>query len=150
MSAAPPLAQIVRVHRLLPHPDAEALDVLDLADGQRLVAHVVTGKHYEAGQLGIFIRQGVMIPGWLAEDLWLVKTCERWVPIEERVMRGVLSDGVYCGSRWRKTPEHPWIDWALWRRRWTVGQDVSAFLGLIPTALDQRQPMTPAEAAKER
>src|SRR6266568_4340872 len=95
--------QIVRIRGIDVHPDADRLVILRLNVG----VDVVAGPHYEEGQLGVYIPAPVIIPGWLAEDLWMVKKGDRWVVVEPRIMRGVPSPGIFCGQRWRNSPQSP-------------------------------------------
>lgn len=116
----------MRVEELLPHPDAHSLELLVLSNG----VTVVVGRHYEQGQLGVYVPGGHAIPGWLAEESWMVKKGD-WLLVEPRVMRGVPSPGIFLGERYRKTPEHPWEPWAMWRPRFAVGDDITGYLGVL-------------------
>jgi hypothetical protein len=124
-------AQVVKVAAIIPHPDPETirLEILSLSNG----IEIVTGKHYEVGQLGIYIPAKAMIPGWLAEELWLVAKGDAWFEVQSKVMRGVPSPGVFIGQRYRKDKDRPSFDWETfpqWRDRWVEGDDVAAYLGV--------------------
>jgi hypothetical protein len=119
-------AQVVQVRAIDVHPNADRLVIMRLNIG----VDIVVGPHYEEKQLGVYIRPGCIIPGWLAEDLWMIKKGDRWVEVESRVIRGVESPGLFAGSRWRNAPDREWQAWPLWRSRWKLGYDVTAYLGI--------------------
>lgn len=108
------------------HPDADRLDVVMLANGLK----VVTGEHYGPGEQCVFIDAGSIIPGWLAEDMWMVKKGRKEVLVEERIIRGVTSKGIIAGKRYQKNRERPLEPWPMWREWWQRGDDVSEFLGI--------------------
>lgn len=121
-------ARIVRIRGIDVHPNADRLVILRLNTGVDLVS----GPHYEEGMTGVYIDAPALLPGWLAEDLWMVKKGDRWVPLEARIMRGVPSPGVFAGHKWRNSPDRPWQAWAPWRDRWKIGDDVTDYLGIVP------------------
>jgi hypothetical protein len=94
---------VLHIRDIRPHPDPviQRLELLDLSNGVTLV----TGKHYRAGDRGIYIRPGCLIPGWLAEQLWLVgkKRAHAWfevrsIPIGFGDGVRVESPGLWCGQ----------------------------------------------------
>ena len=140
---------VERIRAIEPHPDPkiERLDVIELTSGVRLV----TGKHYRVGDLGIYIRPGALIPGWLAEQLWLVgrKRAHAWFEVREIPIGlgdgiKVSSPGLWCGQFYKhdtsaESLEHfadmeaaggvvctrgddqSWIAWPFWRTEWREG-----------------------------
>lgn len=153
-------ATVQRIESIRPHPDETRtrIEVIKLGSGVELV----TGKHYRVGLLGIFLRAGCLIPGWLAEDLWLVGKKRAGVAFEVRFINifGVESPGLFCGAeymadgteasaeRYRKLeadggkthrekslPLFDWITWPRWRSHWQVGQELDGYLGIVPSAM---------------
>lgn len=126
---------VAKVVQIVPHPNADKLDVLTLlwTDGPSHtggesfdMVKVVTGKHYREGQLGVYIRPGCLIPGWLAEDLWLLgtqKAHEQWFEVRTIKMRGIESPGLFCGETYQKDYADP-RSLALFDKRLDVGRDV--------------------------
>lgn len=137
--------RVVKVETLEPHPNGDRLDVLTLTGGVK----VVTGKHYRAGQLGVYFPPGCLIPGYLAEDLWLKGRvgCFQWTEVSGKNMRGIESPGVFAGEVYCKVRSDPrsvklfamrggsdegdWIRWPYWRDWWRIGDDVAAYLGVL-------------------
>lgn len=135
------VATIVRVTHIERHPNADRLVLLYVTDGNPVSPYnmtgqygwrLVTGDHYEQGQLGVYIPAGTWVPGWLGEDLWISHghKQEGWLRIEPKTLRGIESPGVFCGERWRMSPGLAWNDWPMWKQRWQVGQDVGDYLGV--------------------
>lgn len=148
-------ALVCRIASIRKHPNADRLDLVDLTmhnDGVIDVT-VVTGPHYRAGQRGVWISPGSIIPGYLAEDLWLCGRggSNQWHEIGEKNMRGIVSPGMFCGEIYQKVrsdsrsveryeklksegaapdPFSDWITWPFWRDHWKDGEDVSAYLGI--------------------
>ncbi len=122
-------ATVCHVAFLTRHPDADRLVLLELSNG----VTVVTGDHYEEGQRGIYIAPYSTIPGYLAEDLWMLGkgNTNQWVDIGERVVRGINSPGTFAGAKWRTEPGKPWNTTWYFRDRWKDGDDVSDFLGIL-------------------
>lgn len=79
-------AVVERIKAIRPHKDPRinALEVLTLTNDVQLV----TGKHYRVGDLGIYLRPGCLIPGLLAEQLWLVgkKRAISWFEVKAMPM----------------------------------------------------------------
>lgn len=144
-------AVVRRIVAIEPHPDPERtrIEVIELDDGTKLV----TGKHYRAGLLGIHLKPGCLIPGWLAEQLWLVgkKRAKEWFEVRSITIVGVESPGLFCGaeylkdasieSEWRyrdlesqggRQLEEGWITWPAWRESWHPGIELDAYLGVVP------------------
>lgn len=99
-------AVVERIRDIEPHPDPkiERLEVIVLTSGVKLV----TGKHYRIGDRGVYLRPGCLIPGWLAEQLWLVgkKRAIAWfevrsIPIGVDDGIKVQSPGLWCGEWYR-------------------------------------------------
>ncbi len=152
-------AVVERIRAIAPHPDPriERLEIVELTSGVRLV----TGKHYRAGDLGIYIRPGALIPGWLAEQLWLVgrKRAHAWFEVREipiGLADGVKvnSPGLWCGQLYKhdtstESLEHfgdmaaaggvvgtrgdqeGWISWPYWRLEWREGFTLDGHLGIV-------------------
>ena len=152
-------AVVERLRAIEPHPDPriERLEIVELTSGVRLV----TGKHYRAGDLGIYIRPGALIPGWLAEQLWLVgrKRAHAWFEVREIPIGlgdgiKVNSPGLWCGQFYKhdtsaESLEHfadmaaaggvvgmrgeqeGWISWPYWRLEWREGFTLDGHLGIV-------------------
>jgi tRNA-binding EMAP/Myf-like protein len=141
------LAIVCRVAKIEKHPNADRLELVTV-DYEWGASTVVTGPHYAEGQLGIYIRPGAVIPGYIAEDCWLVGRggSNAWTPIVTKNMRGIESPGLFCGAFYKKLRGDPrseerftlqgepldddWIAWRYWRDHWKVAEDVSAYLGI--------------------
>lgn len=123
-------AIVVHIDKIEPHPDADRLELVNLTNG----VQIVSGPHYELGCIGVYIPAGQTIPGWLAEDLWMVKKGNVSVDVEPRMIRGVLSPGVFAGAVFRNAPDRPWQQWPMWRERFKEGDDLSEYLGVRPHA----------------
>lgn len=130
-----PAAVVCRLQSVEPHPNADKLEVVRFSlptvwrKGEPNAVQCVTGPHYKAHTEGVWFRPGAMLPGWLMEEMWLgkgIKTFEvRSFPI-----RGELSDGIFAGSVWRKTPDAEFERWRFWKSNWTPGLDVSDYFGV--------------------
>lgn len=148
-------AIVERVARIRPHRDPRitGLEVLILTNGVQLV----TGKHYREGDLGIYLRPGCLIPGLLAEQLWLVgkKRAAAW--FEVRAMPIGIHDapdelkedslGLWCGEWYMndKTAESAtkaaefgseldaqgFIHWRFWRPEWQPGHTIDGHFGIV-------------------
>ena len=146
------LAVVGRITDIQPHPNADRLEIIsfDYGRGQLYdpvlpdIQSLVTGKHYRVGDLGVWLKPGAWIPGWLAHDLWLVGKERAQEPFEVREMplRGVNSPGLWCGQWYRKDSSKEsrlrwddyqrgggrivegWIEWARWNPEWRVGDAV--------------------------
>ena len=154
------LAVVGKVIDIRPHLDPEVtrLEVLSVAfrknpDKSEQVIDLVTGKHYRVGQLGIWVRPGAWIPGWLAMELWLVgkKRSKSWFEVRSINIRGVESPGLFCGQiymkdgsdasaiRYAELEAHGgvvgegWIHWPYWRIEWQLGDVLDDYLGVVPT-----------------
>lgn len=150
-------AIVQRIESIRPHPDPTRtkIEVIKLGLGDELV----TGKHYRAGLLGIYLSAGCWIPGWLAEDLWLVGKKRSNEPFEVRSINifGVESPGLFCGAeymtdgseasaeRYKKLEKEggerkrlegaamfDWITWPRWRSHWQEGMVLDGYLGVRP------------------
>lgn len=155
-----PLAVVCRIDTIRPHPNADRLDVIrvynPLPPDPRWPAYaaedreLVTGKHYRAGDLGVWLKPGAWIPGWLAYQLWMVgkKRAEEPFEVREIEIRGVASPGLWVGSWYRNdsskesalraddlrrgggTEVNGWISWGRWDPLWEFGQAVDSQLGV--------------------
>lgn len=153
---------VARVVAIEPHPNPEItrLELVRLNcvnDYNETDAVLVTGKHYRVGQLGIWVRPGAWIPGWLAMELWLVgkKRSNSWFEVREIEIRGTASPGLFCGQVYMKDgsaeseqrfveaishggkqlPEESpdWISWPYWRPEWKTGDVLDDYLGIVST-----------------
>jgi hypothetical protein len=147
------------------HPNADNLEILILSIwdfvGQDVEpVRVVTGPHYRIGQHGVYVKAGCAIPGYLAEDAWLVGRgkANQWYRVLSKPMRGIESPGLFFGQFYEKdtrlnttfkdlraenraafqTPlpdDHPTpnpvYQWRYWRDHWKIGQDVAPYLGVV-------------------
>ena len=148
-------AIVGRVVSIEPHSNADRLEVLDVlvSETPYVTPHymqLVTGKHYRAGDLGVWLADGARIPGWLAYQLWLVGKKRAAEPFEVRAMeiRGVWSGGLWVGEWYRNDSSKEsalraddlrrgggaevdgWIRWARWNQAWKVGDVVAEELGI--------------------
>jgi len=107
------LAVVCQIANITTHPDADKLELVTLrrpnphpvaTDDTYLYVTVVTGPHYRIGQLGIHVAPGSLMPGYLAEESWLVGRggSYRWYFVQTKTMRGVPSPGVFLGQWYRK------------------------------------------------
>lgn len=145
--------RIARVVNVRPHPNADRLDLLTLWDGTDNGTYdLVSGKHYVHGQLGILIPVGAVLPGPLAVDMWLwgARADRSWI-VEAKVMRGIMSAGLFGGREYRVDPNDPrsvakhaemsaagdiQLDdgsllWSRWNPDWKLSDDVTAELGIV-------------------
>ena len=126
-------ATVYTIRNLLPHPTLPHLRVAMVGEHQ-----VVIGDHYADGLLGVYIPPDAIVPEPILRELWLWNEAigrgrlagTRGNQVKARTMGGVLSDGLFYGSRWRDEAG-TWHDSASWDPAWTEGQDVSAALGVI-------------------
>lgn len=122
-------ATVVRIESITKHPNADRLEIITLSNGVSLV----TGPHYFVGSLGVYIPTGSWLPGYLAKDLWLTgkaNSSDKWVAVEPRNMRGVMSEGLFCGSEYQNDRDGDVIAWGYWQNHWTEGDDAGAYLGI--------------------
>lgn len=146
---------VERIRAIHQHPDTrvERLEIIELTSGVRLV----TGRHYRVGDRGVYLRPGCLIPGWLAEQLWLVgkKRALAWFEVRS-IPIGILdgpkveSPGLWCGEWYRddKTEEsldkavqmmkdgatvdgEGFIHWIFWREEWKEGFCLDGHLGIV-------------------
>lgn len=128
-----PLAEIVAVNNVQPHPNADNLDIITIYSAKEDREHkLVTGQHYRTGIRGIYVRPGTKLPGWFAKDMWLSAKGDKWFSVKEIEMRGIASPGLFCGQEWQKTRDHALEDWPYWQGWFKLGTDVSAYLGVVP------------------
>jgi hypothetical protein len=160
-------ALVGRITEILPHPNAERMEIIRFDTGLGSLydpslpdlQNLVTGKHYAVGDLGVWLRPGASIPGWLAHDLWLVGKEKASAggyrfTVREIPLRGVPSPGLWIGSFYqsdtsaqshdhaRELQEHggvetwregqSWITPAYWNDQWRLGDAVDAELGIQP------------------
>lgn len=141
------LAIVGRISSIHPHPNAERLEILhvDIPGG---TICLVTGKHYRVNDMGVWLRPGAVIPGWLAHDLWLVgknRSTENFT-VREIPIRGVASPGLWCGQWYRNDSSKEsklradelargggevvegWISWSKWNPTWKQGDVVDVEL----------------------
>jgi len=145
------LAIVSSIAHIEPHPNADRLEIIFIKVPPGL-QQLVTGKHYRSGDLGVWLKPGALIPGWLAHDLWLVGKNRSDQPfiVREIEIRGVASPGLWAGQWYRNdsTKESKlradelsrgggetrdgWISWARWNRSWIPGQSVDTELDVRP------------------
>jgi tRNA-binding EMAP/Myf-like protein len=152
-------AVVGRIMAIASHPNADRLEVIKVAFNEDPGSDVmlVTGKHYRVGDLGVWLRPGAWIPGWLAFDLWMVGKERATQPFEVREIpiRGVVSPGLWCGQWYRKDKSKEsrlrwddiqrgggrvvdgWIEWNRWGPAWKVGDTVDEALGVSPFNLSE-------------
>lgn len=146
------VVRIARVVNVQPHPNADRLDRLTLWDGTDEGTYdLLSGKHYVHGQLGILIPLGAVLPGPLAVDMWLwgARADRSWI-VEAKILRGILSAGLFGGREYRVDPGDPRsvqkhaemsaagdvllpdgaLLWSRWNDAWSLGDDVTAELGI--------------------
>ena len=123
---------ISRIITIRDHPasNAHQLDVVHL-DVRHEHVTIVTGKHYRAGDLGLYIRPGCRIPGWLAEEGDFGTT--GWFDVIEITKKGVPSPGIFYGSVWRKKKGKPYLKWRWWKSEWQEGDTLDDFIGIVPS-----------------
>lgn len=169
-------ATVQRIESIRPHPDETRtkIEVIKLRREASDGVELVTGKHYRVGLLGIYLKAGCWIPGWLAEDLWLVGKKRGNEPFEVRSINifGVESPGLFCGAEYmndgseasaerykklekeggraigtnRQDGKHQgdWITWPRWRSHWTEGMVLDGYLGVRPADGGWNLSMIPA------
>ena len=161
------MSVVARITKITPHPDPEVtrLELISVSsfDGPFGSARppgwpriqLVTGKHYRVGDLGVWIRPGAWIPGWLAHDLWLVgkkRAGKEWFEVREIAIKGVPSPGLWCGQfymndgsqesieRFREyggdNDAHGargpnWVSWPYWQKQWQPGDVLDSYLGVL-------------------
>lgn len=64
------ICPVVVVESISPIADSELKWVV-LVEAQKELHYVVTGDHYEVGQLGFFIPEGATVPEKLLREMWL-------------------------------------------------------------------------------
>lgn len=126
-------AMVVRPFKVEPHPNADKLEVVTFLMPfkgwtQREVT-LVTGPHYKAHAEGIWFLPGSQLPGLVAEEMWLGKG-SKWFEVRAFPIRDVLSEGIFAGAVWRKTPDAEFERWRFWKTHWTPGMDVSDYFGV--------------------
>jgi hypothetical protein len=142
---------VVFVAAIEPIAGADRLELLRLSNG----IEVVTGKHYLVNQRGIYIPAGVIIPGWMAEDMWLYgssKAMREPFFVREIELMGMKSPGLFCGQSYIRDKDDPRsvarfeklkseggqpsrhgddaIVWPMWRSWWQLGDNVAVYLGI--------------------
>jgi hypothetical protein len=152
------LAIVARIFDVRPHPNADRLEIIRVSWGFPCV-DLVTGKHYREGDLGVCLRPGALIPGWLAHDLWLVGKNRSDQPfiVRDIEIRGVASPGLWAGQWYRNDSSKEsrlradelargggeivdgWISWARWNPSWKPGDVVDAELEVIPAHVAQSE-----------
>ena len=134
-------AIVCRIEKIEKHPNADKLELLNLtwSDRCELIddekdhrVQVVTGPHYLVGSLGVFIEAGSFIPGYMVEDFWLGGrgSTKQWFQVVSKNMRGIESPGIFGGQVWQIDRTKLWRVWDGFKDWWTVGMDVSAYLGI--------------------
>lgn len=138
-------ATVHRIAKVEPHPNPDVLrlEVVTLKSGVVLV----TGKHYRAGDLGVFIRAGCMIPGWLAASMWHGNK-QSWFTVSEREYFGVKSAGLLAGAVWRVDADSEFEPWDRWEERWKEGHTLDGYLGVVPAPANEHTVKTLADAGK--
>lgn len=163
------LTVVARVIEVVPHPNADRVEVIrisssaririGLVDGYAETTTLVTGKHYRAGDLGVWLQPGASIPGWLANHLWeagkkKASDSTYRFTVMEKQLRGIASPGLWIGKFYqtdtsaeshdhaRELKEHggietfregvSWITPPYWNPEWKVGDVVDAELGVEP------------------
>lgn len=155
---------ITQIGSIQPHPNADRLDVLKLLMIPRRFEtygynqQLVTGKHYKAGDKGVWLMPGAKIPGWLAHDLWLVGKTKASdtsyaFEVQQIPIRGVVSDGLWIGEFYQvdtssESHDHAkelldhggkevmrngvsWITPRYWNPSWKMGDSVDKELGIL-------------------
>ena len=154
-------ATVCRIAGISKHPNADRLELVLLEWLPIAVGPVVlvTGPHYMAGHMGVYIPPGSVIPGHLAVESWLVGkgSIDKPYTVQSKNMRGITSPGIFMGQWYKKDASdersieryqmqvdggmepnlmripfnEEWIKWRYWRDEWKLGQDVSAELGVV-------------------
>jgi hypothetical protein len=128
-----PPAIVVRLESVKPHPNADRLDVLrfaipiDYGKYGCYFATLVAGKHYKRWTEGVWFTPGSVLPGYMSDEMW---SGPKVFEVRAFPVRGVMSQGLFAGSVWRKTPEHPFEPWRFWKSSWKPGADVSDYFGI--------------------
>jgi hypothetical protein len=92
---------------------------------------LVTGKHYEEGQLGVVIPANAIVPDDIAKEMWLYgklagKKRNRVAP---KMMFGHRSEAIFYAERW--TDEDGTLQRSnKWQTDWKEGDNVTAALGV--------------------
>jgi hypothetical protein len=92
---------------------------------------LVTGKHYEEGQLGVVIPAGAIVPDDIAKEMWLYgklagKKRKRVAP---KMMFGHRSEAIFYAATW--TDDNGVLQHSSkWQFHWKEGDDVTACLGV--------------------
>jgi tRNA-binding EMAP/Myf-like protein len=147
---------VVQIDEIFPHPNADRLEILRLTRPGWGI-EIVAGKHYRKGQLGVYLPANALLPGWLAEDMWMVGSgnANRWVKVTPKMMRGIPSAGLFAGQTYMKVRDddrsvrryakleaeggstakaspdgEEWVTWPIWQPRWKVGDDVGDYIGV--------------------
>jgi hypothetical protein len=140
------LAVVSVISRIRPHPDADRLEIMTFPFWAGEV-DLVVGKHYRAGDEGMWLRPGAILPGWLARQLWM-PTVDDEFEVRAMDMRGVHSPGLWCGRWYRNDSGVPsrlnsksraqgadrevdgWLHWGPWDPDWRLFDDVGDRLGV--------------------
>lgn len=146
------LAVVARIVEIRPHPTAERLEVLRIRWPTVVgllywTEELVSGKHYRENDLGVHIRPGAIIPGWLARQLWL-PVVDGTFTVRNMPVGGVSSPGIWAGEWYRNDKSRPsrlnsksraqgadrevdgWLHWGPFAPEWEPGDIVSARLGI--------------------
>jgi len=115
---------------LTDHPTDPSLQV-----GWVCGKQVVVGRHYDPGIIGFFIPAGAIVPEKLAVEMWV---CGRLAGkkknrVKETVRRGVLSEGLFYGSRYfvdEGGGDRVYYTSPSWNPAWVEGQDVAQEVGI--------------------
>lgn len=113
---------------------------------------LVTGRHYKIGDLGIWLKPGGYLPGYLARSLWMVGRARGndWFEVREIPFFGVPSPGLWAGqwytndgskesalhhqdmvARGGLVRSDGFVKWPYWQPEWEPGDDVSDHLGVL-------------------
>lgn len=129
------LSVVGEIIAIIPHPNVEVtrieiIRVLFKENSTLQDIDLVTGKHYAVGQLGVWIKPGAWMAGWLAEEMWQGGK-KSWFQVQERNYFGIRSPGLFAGETYRKAPGLPTEPWKYWQSRWRVGDELDDYLGLL-------------------
>lgn len=124
--------QIVQITTITKHQTNPKLWVVQLTSTMGFNTQIIAGSepdgscHYHAGQLGIFIPDGAIVPDKLADEMWVKGKLagKKGNRVKAKIRDGEASNGLFYGAPSDKVVS------PSWNQRWQVGNDVTAEIGV--------------------